>query len=194
MIENNRQEATRIAREILAQKPVYLDTETTGTENKDQVIEIAVLDWDAKELLSELVKPSVRISPGSAQVHGITDAFLAWAPEWQQVWPMVEDALRGRYLAIYNAQFDLRLIQQSCLAANIHWHPPYAKAVCVMELFAQYYGEINPHYGSYRWKSLDFAGKYFNIPEQNSHRALQDTKLTRLVLEKMAEGEDLQIQ
>ncbi len=41
--------------------------------------------------------------------------------------------------------------------------------------------------------NLDFAVKYFKIPEPNSHRALQDAQLTRLLLAKIAEGEDLQI-
>ena len=56
-----------------------------------------------------------------------------------------------------------------------------------MELFAQYYGEWNARYGKYRWKNLTFAGQYFKIPEQNTHRAKDDAILTKLVLEKMAQ-------
>lgn len=190
---NPREEATRIAKEMIARKPVFLDTETTGTESLDQIIEISIVDWDGKVLFDSLSKPTKRISPGAAKVHGITDAFIAWAPTWPQIWSEVQDALKDRLLAIYNAKFDLRMMQQTCRVTDVHWHPPYAEDFCVMELFAQYYGEINPRFGSFKWKSLDFAGKYFNLPEANSHRSLPDTQLTRLVLAKIAEGEDLQV-
>ncbi len=192
-MKNPREEATRIAQKMIDRKPVFLDTETTGTESSDQIVEISIVDWDGKVLFDSLTKPTKRVSPGAAKVHGISDSSLISAPTWPQIWSEVQDALNGRLLAIYNAKFDLRLIQQTCAATNVHWHPPYAEDLCVMELFAQYFGEINPRFGSFKWKSLDFAGKYFKIPEPNNHRALQDTQLTRLLLAKIAEGEDLQV-
>ncbi|MBT6356665.1 MAG: 3'-5' exonuclease [Chloroflexi bacterium] len=192
-MKNPRQEATQLAQKIIAKKPVFLDTETTGTESSDQIVEISIVDWDGSVLLDSLTKPTKRISPGASKVHGINDILLINAPTWPQIWSEVQDALNGRVLAIYNAKFDLRMMQQTCAATDVHWHPPYAEDFCVMELFAQYFGEINPRFGSFKWKSLDFAGKYFELPEANSHRALPDTQLTRLVLEKIAEGEDLQI-
>ncbi|MBS1250445.1 MAG: hypothetical protein MAG431_02039 [Chloroflexi bacterium] len=39
--------AIRLAQKHLAQKPVYLDTETTGVTKNDVLVEIAVIDHEA---------------------------------------------------------------------------------------------------------------------------------------------------
>jgi DNA polymerase-3 subunit epsilon len=183
----HREQAIHIAQQMLEHHPLYLDAETTGTESLDEVIEIAVLDWDGAVLLDTLVKPKRSISAGALRVHGISDAQVAFSPPWSEVWPQLQQAIKGRDVGIYNAAFDQRLIRQSCGLNGISWLEPYSSLFCIMELFAQYYGEPNPLYGGYRWKSLDFAGRYLQVPLQNSHRAKDDTMLARLVLHKIAE-------
>jgi len=184
---SHREQAILFAQKVLTRKPLYLDAETTGTESFDEVVEIAVVDWDGSVMIDTLVKPKRPISAGAARVHGITDAQVAFAPPWSEVWPQLQQLMQGREIGIYNAAFDIRLMRQSCGLNGLPWLEPFSSHFCIMELFAQYYGEINPQYGSYRWKSLDFAGKFFKLPEPNSHRARDDTLLARLVLQKMAE-------
>ena len=65
---------------------------------------------------------------------------------------------------------------------------PLADDFRVMELFARYYGTPGRELGQFRWHKLEFAGRYFKIPEPNAHRAQDDALLTKLVLEKMAAG------
>lgn len=187
---SHRSLAIQAARQLLQRDPVFLDTETTGTEAMDEIVEIAILDSDGQVLFESLVKAKRPVSPGAARVHGITEIKLYNAPTWEAVWPLAQQALRDRWLAVYNAAFDLRLMRQTCGLHGIPWLLPTAGQQCIMELFAQYYGERNPRYGSYRWKSLDFAGRYFQLPEPNSHRAADDTLLSLLVLKKMAEGNE----
>lgn len=175
------------AQQMLEIRPLYLDAETTGTEDLDEVVEIAVVDWDGEPLLETLVKPQRAISAGAMRVHGISAALVAFAPPWSEVWPKLQQVFDGRVVGIYNAEFDVRLMRQSCGLNGIPWQVSYSSHFCIMELFARYYGELNPQYGSYRWKSLDFAGKFFQLPEPNSHRAKDDALLARLVLHKMAE-------
>ena len=185
----HRTRAIQIAGKKLDLDPVFLDTETTGFKAFDEVIEIAVLDNQGRVLLDTLVKPSKSIPPSATEVHGISDITVYAAPKWGAVWPQLQQALAGRVVGIYNADFDLKLLKQTCGLNGIAWAPPFVDHFCVMKLFAQYYGELKPGPRPvYRWKSLDFAGKYFKIPEQNAHRAKQDTELTRLVMHKMAES------
>lgn len=181
-------EAVRLANQYLAQKPVYIDTETTGIKEFDVIVEVAVVDWDGTAVYEKLVKPNKPIPPDAARVHGITDAKVAWSPGWPQVWPELSEVIEGRVIGFYNEDFDVRMIRQSCGLNGIAWMPPYAGSFCIMKLFAQYYGDWNASRGDYRWKNLTFAGQYFKIPEPNSHRAKDDAILTKLVLEKMAEG------
>ena len=187
MVASARVEAIQIARERLQSNPVYLDTETTGTDPVDMIVEIAIVDDAGVVLADTLVKPVGRISPGAMAVHGITDAMVKEARRWSEVWPEIEAILAGRVVGIYNAEFDLRMMQQSHARNWIQWTPPQGMdAFCMMRLYAQFYGEWNPQRGNYRWQSLDNAGKQSRIPLPNSHRAKDDALLTRALLHYMA--------
>jgi DNA polymerase-3 subunit epsilon len=183
-----RNKVVRIAKELMDLSPVFVDTETTGFSNTDMVIEIAVLDTDGSVLLDTLVKSPEPVPASASAVHGITDITLLGALHWTEVWPQVKGVLEGRLAGFYNAAFDLRLLRQTCGLNGIKWVEPYEDYFCVMELFAQYYGEWNTGKNSYRWKSLDFAGKYFKLPEPNAHRAKEDTLLAKLVFEAITNG------
>lgn len=187
-MKTDKQSVMRIARNLHSLEPVYIDTETTGFGPTDVVIEIAVLDTDGEVLLDTLVKSGKPIPAGASAVHGINDIHLIGAPAWNEIWPQLEKVLAGRVVAFYNADFDLRMMRQTCGLNALKWVEPYQEQFCIMELFASYYGEWNPRRSSYKWKSLDFAGKYFKLPEPNAHRAKEDANLTRIVFEALAKG------
>jgi oligoribonuclease (3'-5' exoribonuclease) len=44
--QDYRQQAMRIANQVLELNPIYIDTETTGFDPSDIVVEIAILDSD----------------------------------------------------------------------------------------------------------------------------------------------------
>jgi DNA polymerase-3 subunit epsilon len=182
-----RTEAIQIAQAKLAAHPVYLDTETTGTGPSDEVIEIGIVDEHGALLFESSVKPMERISLEARRVHGISDAELASAPRWMVVWPKVEAVLAGRSVGVYNADFDLRILQQTHAKFKMRWHLPEGTSFfCVMKLYAQYKGEWNARTGGYRWHSLEDAGRQCNISLPNAHRAVADTLLTRALLHHMA--------
>lgn len=187
-MEEQRKKVTSKARGLLSLSPIYLDTETTGFEVNDVVIEVAVLDTDGSLIFHSLVKPVKPIPPQASAIHGITDEMVAFAPSWQQVWPEFVRAVAGRVAGFYNAEFDLRLLEQSCKLNGFPWEYPFQDDFCVMELFAQHYGDWDTRRMKYRWQNLATAGRFFNLPKQNQHRAKDDALLTKLVLEKMATG------
>jgi len=113
-----RKEAIIKARSLIERQPVYLDTETTGIGPNDNIVEIAVIDDDGYTLIDTLVKPVGTISTETIRIHGITDEMVRASPRWMEVWDQVEPVLSGRFVGIYNAEFDLRLIQQS---HNLNW-------------------------------------------------------------------------
>ena len=183
-----RKEAIQLAQDWLSKKPVYLDTETTGTGSNDSIVEIAVIEYDGSVLVDTLVKPVGKISPGAKAVHGITDEMLTGAPRWDTVWLEVEAAIANRTVGVYNADFDLRMMRQSHGRNWLRWADPQGtEFFCIMKLYAQFYGQWNPRHGNYRWHSLDRAGEQSGIPLPNSHRAKDDTLLTRALLEFMAQ-------
>jgi DNA polymerase-3 subunit epsilon len=96
--ERDRQDAIRFAKTKLAVKPLYLDTETTGLRDLDEIVEISILDHDGGVLFDSLVRPTCRIPADAIAIHGITDDMVRDAPRWIDIWPEVEAVLRGPIL------------------------------------------------------------------------------------------------
>jgi DNA polymerase III epsilon subunit-like protein len=179
-------DAIQRARQLLQKQPVYLDTETTGTGPAAEIIEIAVVDHDGSLLYESLVKPKGQIEPDAMRVHGITLAQLEGAPTWKDVWPQVEAALAGRQVGVYNSEFDLRMMRQSHQKYWLSWQFPESNVFCIMKLYARFYGAWDARRGSYRWQSLDQAGQQCRITLPNSHRAADDARLARALLQHIA--------
>jgi len=173
---NLRQQAIQLARQYALAEPVFLDTETTGISPSDQIVEIC--------LQESLVRPTRRIPRDAIQIHGITDELVMHAPIWPEVWTQVEAILRGRYVGIYNAEFDLRMLRQSHQAHSLTW-PGNPNNFCIMKLYAQFYAQLGS-YGTPRWHKLEAAARQCGIDPGYTHRARQDTLLAKSVFDHIA--------
>ncbi len=190
-----RSDAINRARLLVAQRPVYLDTETTGFGNSDQIVEITVVDTDGSTLFTSRVKPTIPIPPDTANYHGITDTDVADCPSFAEIWPGLLRILSGRHICAYNADYDMRMIRQSLVAHGItDWLPErvlsQGKASphhCIMKLFAAFYGDWSEYHGNYKFKKLAFAAVTLDIPSWQEHGSLADAQAARKVLEKLAE-------
>ncbi|HSF81409.1 MAG TPA: 3'-5' exonuclease [Anaerolineales bacterium] len=183
-----RAQAIELAREKLSFQPLYLDTETTGTGQQAEIVEICVIDDLGQILFNSLVKPLRRIPSDAIQIHGITNELVRSAPLWTDVWSQVSEVLDNRQVGVYNAEFDTRLIKQTLNNYRLSWHSkPSVQFFCIMKLFAQFRGDWNPSYRNYRWHSLENAGLYSKIALPNSHRACDDARLARAILHFIAD-------
>jgi DNA polymerase-3 subunit epsilon len=178
--------ARRKALEIWQSEPLFLDTETTGLGPRDQVIEVAVIDHRGAVLLDQLVRPSIPIPAEAQRIHGIRDADVRAAPWWHDILPQVAQVVEGRAAVMYNAPFDLRMMEQSARLLGLRWRFPAAQVHCLMELVAEAFGRWDPAKGAFRYLSLEAARRRLGIAEPNAHRALQDALLTRQVLMRLA--------
>lgn len=173
------------AQALLDAGPLYLDTETTGLGPRDEIVEICLLDADGAVLLESLVHPQRPIPTEVMRIHGISNSLTADAPTWRDLWPQIAALIQDRRLAIYNADFDLRLMRQ-CQALNgLPWPALESRSVCIMRLYAQYRGDWNSARGGFRWYSLQDAGRQCQISLPNNHRARGDALLARAVLHAM---------
>jgi DNA polymerase-3 subunit epsilon len=169
----------------LNKKPIYLDTETTGLKGDDQIVEICLLEPDGSIAFQALVRPTVKIPADATRLHHITDALVSTAPAWPEIWPHVEAILTTRRIAIYNAEYDLRLIKQSHLAHGLIGSPAISH-FCIMKLYAQFRGDWNSRARNYRWYSLDDARGQCGLDLPNAHRAHADALLARALLHHVA--------
>ncbi len=183
-----RRNAILEARQLLASNPVYLDTETTGLHLTAEVIEIGIVDDQGQTLFDQLIKPRGKIDPKAGAKHGITYADLADAPSWEQVWPQAEAVLLGKRVGVYNVEFDLRLIKQSNQRTWLRSSLLDSSFFDIMALYARFYGDWDPGRRSFRYQSLEFAGRQWGIHLPNAHRAVEDCLLTRALLHYMAES------
>ncbi len=182
---SQRMNAIQRARDALSQSPVYLDTETNGLERDAEIVEIAIIDHDGQVLLQSLVRPTQPIPPDASRIHGITDEMVRLAPLWPVIYSQVKSLLDGQLVAIYNVEFDLRMMQQSN-ARHRRMVRDYFQTIDVMKLYADFRADWDPRRRSNRFYSLDAAGKACRIPLPNAHRAVADTLLTRAVLQYIA--------
>jgi DNA polymerase III subunit epsilon len=163
--------AIKDAQYHLSMNPIFLDTETTGLSNQDVVIEVGVVDLAGQILFQSLVNPPIPIPAAATAIHGITADMLSEAPTWKAAWDELHAVLQGRHVGIYNKEFDLRMMKQTNNHKDylIEWNLDDNRVFCVMELYARFYGQRS---------KLESAGAACGISLPNSHRAVDDAKLT----------------
>ncbi|MBN5301022.1 3'-5' exonuclease [Serratia nevei] len=177
------------AQQCLNRNCLVLDTETTGLDDKAEIIEIAVIDGTGKVLLNTLVRPSKPIPPEATAIHGITDEMVKDAPAWPEVSPQLCSLISGKTIAIYNAEYDIRLLEQTDriwkVTPKISVMP---QIVCAMHEYAEFYGQRYER-GGYKWQKLTAAAEQQGvIIEGTPHRALSDCLTTLGVIKAMAAG------
>ena len=174
----------------LASQPVYLDTETTGLGTGAEICDLAIIDQFGKPLFDSLIKPCRIIPDAAIEVHHITNEMVAKAPTIADCWPKIRWLLSGRVIITYNADYDLRLLYQSAAAGEVSYPGvPFLQVCDAMQLYAQFYGANNER-GGYRWQRLVNAAEQCGIDpgEDPLHRALADTRLTRLLMIHVAQS------
>lgn len=93
---------------------VILDTETTGIEYDDEVIQLTCLDVAGNVLYDGYFNPTKTSHWAAAKKHKLSKYFLAKQPEWRDEWPKISSLLQGKTILAHNSDFDQRLIQQTC--------------------------------------------------------------------------------
>lgn len=165
---------------------VILDTETTGLNSDAEIVEVSVIDAPSGTVLFDsLVKPQRPIPSDAIAIHGIGNHMVADAPQFGDIWPQLAQVLSGRNLLIYNADYDTRLIEQSLKIATGESHVlPVLETFCVMEWYAEFWGDMNEFHGTYRWQKLTNAAAQQNIDisDLSAHRALADCVITRRLI------------
>ncbi|MDC1394928.1 3'-5' exonuclease [Bacteroidia bacterium] len=157
---------------------VILDTETTGLKKNDVILQLGLIDLDGNVLMDTLIKPSKRkrFSASATAIHGISMASVKNAPTFSELYPEIRRVIRDRELLIYNAPFDVRILEQTAEQDDIElesWN-----ATCVMNLYNGYVGEWNSHYNSIKWQKLP----------SGDHSAIGDCLATLKILNKMADS------
>ncbi len=185
---------------VTRNKFVILDTETTGLDGDAQACQIAVIDQDGRVLIDTLLKPTIPIPDDAIAIHGITNEMVAAAPGIQSIGRQLLEALRGRDLIIYNADYDMRILDTSIMASGdeelialwslMHRTDDGTETHCAMRLYARFWGAWDEYHQSYTWQRLSAACGQQGIPVVNAHNALGDCQMTLALIRKICAGTD----
>jgi DNA polymerase III subunit epsilon len=152
---SDRERASAWARSLLLRSDwVVLDTETTGLDGDDEIIQIAAIAPDGTAVIDELIRPTKPIPAEATAIHGIRDEDVEAAPRFPEVFDRLRAAVEGKTIVIFNAAFDLRMFRQSLAR---HRLPALAvdafRAECAMLKYSAWRGERWPG-GGYKWQRL----------------------------------------
>lgn len=107
----------------MARKLLFLDTETTGNEEKDRLVQIAYglkytpdASLDLEKVVNSLYKPPIPISIESMAVHHITNKMVEnkppfkWSAEHAELKKLFSD--EDTVLVAHNAKFDIEILKK----------------------------------------------------------------------------------
>lgn len=160
---------------------VFLDTETTGNEDKDRLCQLAYKD--GSNTFSELFKPSLPISIESSAVCHITNKMVADKPAFieSEYYNGIKSLLQSddTVMVAHNAKFDLEMLSKEDIVPS--------NFICTLRV-ARYLDKQNiiPRY------NLQYLRYYLEMEiEAQAHDAMGDVmileELFNRLLKKMIE-------
>lgn len=156
------------------QEYVVVDLETTGFDPYKgcEIIEIGITEIIDNKIVrnySRLIKPDNIIPPVITELTGISNEMVENEEGIEDVLPRFRKFLGDRVMIAHNAKFDLKFLNYYLKKYNL---PPIDNHLCTLEMLKKC--------KSYKGKNkkLQTACEYYNITNENAHRADSDTKAT----------------
>lgn len=178
--QSDQDQARAWAAKMLAMPDLLiLDTETTGLRGDAEVVQIAIIAGTGQVLLDTLVRPTRPIPRDASAIHHITDERVKDAPTFADIAPQLRALLAGQRVIIYNADFDIRMMEQSAAARGLTYEAPIfaGEYEDAMEPYSAWVGSWSSYHHSYRWQRLPGG----------DHSAIGDCRACLKVLQMMAE-------
>jgi ATP-dependent DNA helicase DinG len=156
---------------------VYLDLETTGLGETDEIIEIGAVKIVGKKELTyqQLINPSLSwISPRIFKLcRGITEKELRKSPSFDEIRDDFLDFIGDHPLICHNASFEKRMLEKA-LGGELR-----NTMLDSLELFCLF----KPHFSGHNLQHL--LQHYLKEERLEEHRALSDARDTRKLVQKL---------
>jgi DNA polymerase-3 subunit epsilon len=169
--------------EINNKRWVFLDTETTGKNDKGpthlghRVIEIGAVEVIDRNFTGreyqQFLNPEMKIDEEAMKVHGITDEYVADKPLFKDIAQEFISFVEGSVLIIHNAKFDVGFLDQEFALAGLE--VKLGEICQIVDSYAEA-RRLRPGHAKY---SLDALCEIFNIDTscRTQHGALLDASL-----------------
>ena len=153
-------------------RPIFFDTETTGTRfDRDYIVEIAAFDPVRGSSFEQLINPGITIPQDVINIHKITNEMVADAPSFADV---AKEFLAfcegGIALVAHNLDaFDLPFLRTEFRRAKLEL--PSSWAYIDTLTWARRYRKDLPRH------SLQYLRQMYGIQANEAHRALNDVMI-----------------
>ena len=170
-------------------RQLIMDTETTGLDalKGDRIIEVGIVEMVGRKFTGEklhvYINPQRGMDDEVIRIHGISEAFLADKPTFDQVAPFLYDFMDGAEIIAHNASFDMNFLNMEFAKVGLH---DFAERVQVTDSLVmakqQYPGQKN---------TLDALVRRLNVGKQDRtfHGALLDSEILAEVYLAMTGGQ-----
>ncbi len=161
---------------------LVLDTETTGLDvENDRVISIGAVRLAGARIyraasFDRLVNPVTVIPQRSTAIHGITDAMVAEAPQFPDVYRDFGALLAGTVAVGHHIDFDLAILKQECARSGLDWPEPFS--LCTLMLAEALYPKLPK-------ASLEGLAEMLGVEIEGRHTALGDALVTAEVFARL---------
>lgn len=159
-----------------------IDIETTGLDPSfDEIIELAAIrvrDGNIADSFSSLVKPTHEVSDFISALTGIDNDMLSDAPTIHEVLPKYIEFIGDDIVIGHNVNFDINFLYDAC-TKNLSYPFPN-DFLDTLRISRKKIVDIKSH-------SLGSLLNYFDIRQEQAHRALNDCDATKRLYERLAE-------
>lgn len=160
---------------------IVLDLETTGiSAYRDRITEIAAVKLHQGQIVDEfhtMVNPGYPIPRHITRITGITDDMVQDAPSIDQVLPHLKEFLGSHIIVAHNAGFDFNFLRYNFLMHQDH--KLENRTLCTLKL-ANRLLDIPK-------RRLSDCCEYFEVTNEQAHRAMSDVLATTQVLTNMVD-------
>ena len=172
----------------MASKYIILDTETTGTQDEDRVIQLGYMVLGAKniEVHNEFCSSDIDIKFAAMEVHGITPEMIKDKKvclETKAYKRLLELNTEDNYLIIHNAPFDIKMLEKEGFSVAM-------KVIDTLRVAKHIFEDEEAHrlqYFRYKmelYKEEEQEAKKLNIVVK-AHDAIGDVLVLKLLLSKL---------
>lgn len=153
------------------QSLVAFDLETSGAWPLEaEICEFAAVKWQGGQIVDSyqtLIKPTKPMEEFIINIHGITNEMVAEAPAIQDKIKDIHSFLSDSYLMAHHAPFDVGFLALEFEKAGLPFL--HRKVLCTSLLSRSLFPNSINH-------KLQTLIKFFDLPQGEAHRALDDSK------------------
>ena len=159
-----------------------LDFEGTSRTNKAFATEIGLVKLNSSleplEEFETVLKPPTTPLKESMAYARLSIGEINSAPKFREIWPQVSEFISGSVLVAHNKVYEIGIMKNELSVLGERKIPPF---ICTLEWSRKIIGNrLSSH-------ALGRVCSHFDIPLENAHEAIADSRATAVLFRKLME-------